>query len=740
MSQTDSNPDLAVREIEASRPALREDLRWTVQEVREQASYLLEDPLSGKFYRLGRQEYEFSRRLDGRRTVSSLVAVAAKGDSGFALSAEDADALVRMLADAGLLRTLDSAHADRLWDEVSRPHEGTRVLGKISQVLFLKVPLCNPDRFFSWTASRFGWLLSPVFALAWLATLLLGAYSIYDQKERFFAQMSGLFDFGNLWILGGLWILLKAFHECWHGLACRRFGGAVPEAGFSLLVFATPLGYVNASSSAAFSSRWHRMIVSAAGMYGELFLAAIAAIVWSHLDPGVASATLHRVIMLSSITTVFFNANPLMRFDGYYLLSDGLDIPNLYEKGQKFVSWFFRYWLLGMTKARCPLKKGGPRVSIALYGFAAWVWKILLMTGILVATALLFQKVGLVIALVTGGAMLLQSANRTVEYFKKSAASEGLRPVRAVLRVSILVVAVVFGLFYVQVTPSSRAPAVVRDLVGGETRVNCPGFLTDLYVAVGDHVEAGDLLARLTNPEETGRLQGLETEIARSRVLRDIYLEKGEIAAAQAEARNLAAVESIVEELREYVASLEIRAPRAGIVDGRHPELLVGTWIEKGRELLSVVDGGKRELVLLVAEEDKASFESALTAQRSISFRPRGRWGSWNARLVESVPRASTDPVHFALVSAAGGPLAVRHRLDAKDEDRIAKGADSEEVGARYELVDPRFEFHADLEKSEGILRVGEMGKVVAIGSESRSLADLTSAALQKYFEHLQRR
>ena len=87
--------------------------------------------------------------------------------------------------------------------------------------------------------------------------MIWGILALHGEKERFFAQMSGLFDFGNLWILGGLWLALKVFHECWHGFVCRRLGGVVPEAGVALLLFTTPLGYVNASSSTAFASRWH---------------------------------------------------------------------------------------------------------------------------------------------------------------------------------------------------------------------------------------------------------------------------------------------------------------------------------------------------------------------------------------------------------------------------------------------------------------------------------------------------
>ncbi len=353
------------------------------------------------------------------------------------------------------------------------------------------MPLGNPDRFFDWLARRAGWLGGPWFALVWIVTLLAGASSVYGQKERFTAQMSGMFDFGNLWILGGLWLVLKAFHECWHGFMCRRFGGAVPEAGLTLLLFTTPLGYVNASSSVAFPSRWHRIAVSAAGMYGELFLAALAAIFWARVAPGTWSEALHQVVVLSSVTTVLFNANPLMRFDGYYLLSDLLDIPNLYGKGQSVANWMFRRWILGMRKAEFPLRRGESFPLIAVYGVAAWVWKSVVFIGIVLALAVLFEGAGLLLAVALLAAAILQSILSAVKYLRKSAASEGLRPVRLVLRLSAGAGLAALVLFAVEVTPSVRAPAVVRDVGGGEIRAACPGFLRDLKVTVGDRVAKG---------------------------------------------------------------------------------------------------------------------------------------------------------------------------------------------------------------------------------------------------------
>jgi putative peptide zinc metalloprotease protein len=735
MSSSRENPDFAVREIEVTAPRLRDGLRWTFQQIAGEGSYLLEDPLGGRFYRLGRREYEFAKRLDGRQTVSDLVATSARGDSGAALEAGEATSLVRMLIDAGLVTTADSDHAERVWDEVNSKQDSKRTLGKMGQIMFLKLPLGNPDRFFAAAATRMSWLTGPFFGFIWLATLLWGAVAIFGEKERFAAQMSGLFDFGNLWILGGLWLVLKVFHECWHGLVCRRFGGVVPEAGVTLLLLTTPLGYVNASSSTAFASKWQRIAVSAAGIYGELFVAALAAILWAKVEPGALSGALHQVVVLSSITTLLFNANPLMRFDGYYILSDLLDIPNLFTKGQKVSQWIFRRWILGMKKAKFPLPKTDRIRLIMAYGLAASVWKVMVVVGLFITAAFLFEGAGLILAVFAGAVMIVQWIAGMAEYLKKSATAEGLRPVRLVLRVATMLGLITAALFLIKVTPTAKAPAVVQDVRGGAVRIDCPGLLTQLFVSDSEQVKEGELLARLENIEEISRLHQLETEIESSRLRRDQFLEDGEIAASQAESENLAALEGIAKDLRTYTASLELRAPRAGIVDGRHLELLLGTWIEPGRLLLSVAAEDAKELIILAAAEDRESFEEARRANREVAFQPRGRLQVWKAALRDTVPRASLEPAHFALIAPGDGPLPVKQR---GEEPEAKAGGGNDSAASRYELTKPRFEIRADLAgEGSAALRDGEMGMVLARATEADSLAELGLRGLQRQFDRL---
>lgn len=719
MANSSSSPDFAVREIEATAPRMREDLRWSFQEIGGEGNYLLEDPLTGRFYRLGQREHHFVKSLDGRRTVAQIVAELAAGPNDkMALDANEATSLVRMLTDSGLVASHDSEHADRLWDEVNRPREQQQALGKMGQLLFLKVPLGNPDRFFAFLARTIGWIASPGFAIVWLAVTLWGGFAVYQHWDRFRDQMAGVFDFGNLWVLGLLWVLLKAFHECWHGIVCRRFGGAVPEAGVTLLLLTTPLGYVNATSSISFPSKWQRIAVAAAGIYGELFLAAIAAVVWTKLDPGPVSAALHQVVVLSSLTTVLFNANPLMRFDGYYILSDLLDIPNLYSKGQSVTRWLMRRWVLGLKKAKFPLRSNERAAVIGIYGICAAVWRVVVIIGLLSAAVSMFEGAGLIIAAIAASAMILQGLTGSIRYLKKSAAADGLRPGRLFLRLGFLTAVVTAALMLIEIAPTAKAPAVVQDISGGEIRVECPGVLVEILTSEGEQVQAGDLLARLENVEEVTRLKELEKSIERSRIQRDLFLERDQLAAWQAESEQLEALETNAEELRAHTATLELRAPRDGIVLGRELNSREGTWITPGTLLMSVDAPGVGELLLMASQEDWERFAEAREAGHPLEFRPRGRWNSVQATFREMIPRAKTEPAHFALITPGGGPLGVR---------RKSEPGESRERLSSYELTKPRFEIHAEIASFDHgeSLRDGEIGIAIARPTTRESLADL---------------
>ena len=276
--------------------------------------------------------------FDGQTSVGEAVVRLSKLDLEHQLTEAEATAVCKWLVDAELAHTSASSDGRRLAiNAVDRTIK--RRLG-LWNPLCMKVPLAYPDR---WVAKVTPWLgsfFTAGFTLLGAILVIVASYQVTAAWENFSAASRGIFTPARwLWLVA-CWLLLKVVHESAHAIVCRKYGGPVHEAGAIFVLFA-PLAYVDLTSSWRFRSKWKRIHTAAAGMYVELWIAAIAAIAWVATDPGQVNDLCFNLVLMASLTTIVFNANPLMRFDGYYMLSDLLEIPNLYSEGQQLsaVSW-----------------------------------------------------------------------------------------------------------------------------------------------------------------------------------------------------------------------------------------------------------------------------------------------------------------------------------------------------------------------------------------------------------------
>ncbi len=724
------SPDFAVREMESARPRLRTDLRFR-PDSGPTLAFLAEDPLHGRFFRLGEREYRFARALDGSRTLGEIVSsfadpTSAQGQSG-SFHESEAVSLFRSLADAGLIEAANAGHAARVDRDQAKRADATRLLGKAGNLLCLRIPLGNPDAFFAWLARHVAWLTGRWFFLLWVVLVGAGAWTLASQWARFSEETSGVFQVGNLWPLIPAALLLKAWHEMWHGLFCRRHGGEVPEIGVAFLLLVTPLGYVNASSSLRFPSRWSRIQVAAAGIYGEAFLAALAALTWGQLSSGsMLSAILHQVILISGVTTLLFNANPLMRFDGYYVFSDLVGQPNLATRGQQIVSWLLQRWVLGFRDASSPLWPGENRWLITAYGLASAVWRIVVSAGLLVTAAQLFHGAGLALALLAGGAQLVNQGGGLLGLISSSRA-HGSSPWKVIGRLTALAASMAAVLFLAGWESQISAPAVIRSTSGGEVRASCPGFLAEAMVNPGQSVQAGAALIVLHNVEETAKLRQAEIDTARSRMRRDAFLATSNTGAYRAECEHLDALEQRLKELRTHVETLTLRAPRDGIVIADNLADLQGSWVPSGHLLLEIAAPRKREVLILAEPRDADSFRDALATQNPARFESSARAGSHPLEIARVAPGATLHPGHFALMAPFRGPLAVR---------RIGEG---EEHGiGDHELVTPRIEVRASLHANAVAFIDGERGRVTLATGKRRVLAERIGEFLADWLDQAQ--
>lgn len=733
--------DHAVREWSTVCPAVRSDLRFHYQDDQGEAVYVVEDLITRRYHQLGLPEYRFLRSLDGTRTVAQLIAKSAFDSNRLAMSEHEVSAFLRWALDNNLLDSSDVAQAGRR-SQLAEEREKKKPVKTLTKLLFLKIPAGNPDAFMSWANRLFGWTFSIPAMLVWIAVVGFGVFSAIQHRER-------LYDAGSMAILPANWLylilvyaVLKVIHEIWHGIATKRFGGVVPEWGIQLIAMVTPLTYVDASSSWGFSSRYRRILVSFAGMYIEFFIAALAVLVWLKADPAWARALAANVVISASVVTLLFNANPLMRFDGYYILSDLCGIRNLSSKGQGLMKWLGSRIFLGIKK---PLPPGSHRhfFPLLIYGFLALGWRLIITVGILAIIANLFKGAGLAImALFVAGGVV----GMLISFVKMLGKQKGRAPL-VVFRLACWIGVGAMLLRYVPVNPAVIAVAVVQYQHDADVRAECPGFVRELYCQDGDLVESGQLLARAVNPEETAMLAKIRLDLGRSEQRSLHYLAAGLLAAREAEEEVIKGLQDRLSAQQARVDSLEFRAPASGRLHAPDLASMKGQFLSTGQHLLTVFPMEKPALLVSASQNDAEQFESG----DSIRVRLRGRQQELSAVLKKVEKQAGVEIPHPALASVTGGPLAVRNlstetgrnlrgvarEVSKAETVRQFGGRGESSINWQQELATARLSAEAELTDELAALSPplaeGEWGKVLLNDREPEPLGSWAWKKIVRY-------
>ena len=389
-----SEYDHAVRELGNLTLALRDDLKFQSQPFDGQNYILIEDPLNATFYRVGPAEYAFLSLLDGRTTVAEVLSHLANSASSEVLSAHEAAGLSKWLIEAELASTAESSDPLRRSAAAKKAKRGG--FWRNWNPIAMRWPLVNPDPLFTAITPRLRWLFTRWAFALWAVIVLLALYHAAADWPRVVASSSAVVVLGNAWWLTACWVVLKCLHELAHGIVCKKYGSSVRGAGIILVLFA-PIAYVDVTSSWRCRSKWERMHIAVAGIYLELLVAAAALLIWSHTGQGVVNHVCLNVAIMASVTTLLFNANPLMRFDGYYVLADWLEIPNLHARGQQWLTQSARRYLLGMNAQHAAWTRGSGLV-IRVYALAAFAWRIVVCAGLVMFAATMFHGAGIVLA------------------------------------------------------------------------------------------------------------------------------------------------------------------------------------------------------------------------------------------------------------------------------------------------------------------------------------------------------
>jgi putative peptide zinc metalloprotease protein len=632
-------------------PALRQDLALHAGPDARDGSptWTLHDPADNRFFRLSWPAFELLARWSLGKAQAVMEAV--RHETTLRVEAADLTALLQFLTHHNLLAARTATDSARLARSAAGARMG-KAMWLLKHYLFFRVPLVRPMPFLQAALPRLTWLFSPRFWLLMLATALLGLYFVSRQWDGFIHTFASYAGWQGLVGIGLALSIGKIAHELGHALTAYRHGCRVPHMGVAFLVL-MPVLYTDTNEAWKLAGRRQRLQIGAAGMAAEIALAACATLLWSFLPDGPLRAGVFLLATSTWLITLAINLSPFMRFDGYFLLSDWLDMPNLHERAFALGRWQLREALFGWGD---PVPEAFParrhRFLVA-FAYLTWVYRLVLFLGIaLLVYHLFFKALGLVLLAVELGWFIAYPIQRELKVWWQRRGH--IRWSRATRR-SLILALIVLAIVAIPWPHGTNAPAVLGAEHAQWLYAPVPAQVERVAVQAGQAVRAGQLLVQMRSPELAYRLalsQAREQQL-RWEVEQQAFDPKlQQRGSALQERWNAARAE--VAGLQALSGQLQLRAGLDGRVTSLSPALHAGAWIARGESLLQIATPTGLKVDAYVDEQMLARIRTGAAA-RFVADQPG------LARIaceVADVDRLAMGHIeHPALASPYSGPI-----------------------------------------------------------------------------------
>ena len=708
-------------EFSQARLCLKDSLRFTMRQTGGSIHYLVEDEVTGRFFRVGLPQYTFLSMLDGKRTVSTALMKTATLLREHAIDETEAANLCKWAIESGLVESENGNSTARRVEQ----HEQIQKKKLVSYLnpMMIRIPLFNPDPAVTAISRFLNFLISPLGAAIWIVVCVHGFLELAGHWDEFYSNRVSSFSATDFVWIGLTWVILKLVHELAHSLVCKKFGGRVHSSGLLFLLM-IPMPFVDVTSSWRFDNKWKRILTSAAGMMSEIFIAAIACMIWVAAEPGPLQYHAGNVIISATLHTLLFNINPLMRFDGYYMLADGLEIPNLATQGRTWLKGVFKRLYFGNKPAE--LKETGFRgLAIRTYGVLAMLWFFSITIGLSLAASSFIEGFGLLVAIVGLILWVGLPLFMLTKYIVNGTETE--RPNRTWFAGAMSLTVLLLGCFlYFCPSPSVvSAPVVIDYEPLSIVRANSTGFAESIHVVPGQQVEEGDLLVTLENRELQHELHSLLIDIKISELRSKTLFNQGEISSVQLEREELIAMHKRRTELESRIADLKIYAPQSGCVLARDLESSKGRHFSPGDEILSIAQDGEIHAIALTRQSDIDWVSEHPESEIELFVWGRHESSLLHGQIKHINPRARDDLPHEAFAASVGGPLAVVPRNQVEDGGEESEGD--------LMLTQPRVPIEIELDPADRErLAAGQTGQLF-IRSRQQNMGSYLAANLVRF-------
>ncbi|MCU7838808.1 MAG: peptidase M50 [Candidatus Thiodiazotropha sp. (ex Troendleina suluensis)] len=587
------------QQIAGARPSLNPQIVIRRQLYQGETWYLLQDPISERHFRLSPQAYQLISRFNGERSIETLWQSAQEQLQ----HPPEQDAFIQLLMQlkgGGALMESPESEALKILERRKQPRQW---LQQLRNPLSLRLPLWDPDRVLNALMPMVQPLFSRIGMVLWMLLVLSGVLQTALHWNEITQNItSQLLSADNLFLMGLTYLLMKLFHEAAHAFTTKRWGGEVHQIGVLFLAL-IPMPYVDASASSGFAERRARVAVGAAGIMAELLLASLALWLWLATGPGWVNAAAYNMMLIGGASTLLVNGNPLLKFDGYYVFSDLIDIPNLSTRANRYLGYLLQHYLFGLEDAASPAHTNWERGWFLFYGFAAFFYRIFILLTIMLFVAESYPLVGKAIALWALIGMVILPLAKQIKFLLTSKRLANRR-VRALLVTSLSSAGLLLALFVLPAPHATRAEGVILPPEGAEIRTGTEGEVVGLLADPDTVVKPNQPLVALADPFLQASLKRLRGRMNELRVEHEALVSERETVKAGILLEEIHLVETEMAQKQAQAKRLMLRSPASGTFLVQQPGDLPGSFVKQGALIGYVLDNSRPVIRVAVSQQD----------------------------------------------------------------------------------------------------------------------------------------
>ncbi len=641
--------------IATLKPKLHTHIDIHRHNYRDQIWYLLENTVTARSHRFNPVAYQFIGLLDGKRSIHEIFDHISNLLGEHAPTQEDILRLMAQLDAADLMKTEVLTNTEELFERQSK-QKSLALKQRFSSPVSQKIPLWDPDKFLNRHANKVQifFTLGAVFFWLILVTYALSQSLLHWQQINHHFMVNALSHY-NLLLLFLLYPPIKLLHELGHAFSAKLEKGEVHEMGINFLLF-MPVPYVNASAATNFRNKYKRILVSSAGILVEVFLAALGILLFLATEPGIIQNIGFNIFMIGGISSLFFNGNPLLKFDGYYILADSLDIPNLYQRSAQYWRYLFQRYLLGMRHVVSPANAVGESFWFFVFSLASLAYRLSILWFICFYVTEKFFFLGIIIAVWLFFLQILLPLFKAIRFIFMNPSLKNNRN-RAILS-SLGLTGLFLLVFGFAPLPSyTNSEGVVWLPEEAQLKAEQEGFASELHIKNNQKVAKGSAVIQIHDPFVEAKVNIAKAKLQE---LQSQYRAKrGEkkFVAAQVIKEKVRVAEYELTYARKKAKNMALSANKSGMILIPDASDLPGRFIHHGEQLGFIIDGVPSIVRVAVKQDDIGQLRQGVKAIK-IRFANHLKQ-EFSARIVRQAPEATHHLPSMALSSTGGGKIMI---------------------------------------------------------------------------------